>query len=55
MRESLSGIPRESFSALLRQSLSKAELDRMFEDDSTASFEALEKRQEDTLQREISS
>ena len=31
-------------SFLLRQSLSKAELDRMFEDDSTESFEALERR-----------
>lgn len=44
MREGLMGLPRESLSALLRQSLSKAELDRMFEDDSTENFEALEKR-----------
>ena len=44
MREGLMGMPRESMSALLRQSLSKAELDKMFEDDSTENFEALEKR-----------
>ncbi len=45
MREGLHGlVPRESLSALLRQSLSKAELDRMFEDDSTANFEAFERR-----------
>ena len=44
LREGLAGMPRESMSLLLRQSLSKAELDRMFEDDSTESFEALERR-----------
>ena len=44
MREGLMGMPRESMSALLRQSLSRAELDKMFEDDSTENFEALEKR-----------
>ena len=44
MREGLVGLPRESMSFLLRQSLSKVELDRMFEDDSTESFEALERR-----------
>ena len=44
MREGLVGLPRESLSALLRQSLSKAELDKMFEDDSTANFEKLEFR-----------
>ena len=44
MREGLMGMPRESMSALLRQSLSKAELDKMFEDDSTENFEALERR-----------
>jgi len=44
MRPSLTGFPRESFSALLRQSLSAAELERMFEDDSTGSFEKLEQR-----------
>ncbi len=44
MRESLAGLPRASLSGLLRQSLSVAELDRMFEDDSTQSFEALEMR-----------
>ena len=44
MREGLMGLPRESMSALLRQSLSRAELDKMFEDDSTENFEALEKR-----------
>ena len=44
MRESLAGFPRESFSVLFRQSLSGAELERMFEDDSTGSFEKLELR-----------
>ena len=44
MRPSLTGFPRESFSGLFRQSLSAAELERMFEDDSTGSFEKLEQR-----------
>ena len=44
MRESLAGMPRASLSGLLRQSLTMAELDRMFEDDSTESFENLESR-----------
>jgi len=44
MRESLAGLPRASLSGLFRQSLSIAELDRMFEDDSTQSFEDLERR-----------
>lgn len=44
MRESLAGLPRASLSGLFRQSLSLAELDRMFEDDSTQSFEDLERR-----------
>ena len=44
MRESLAGFPRESFSVLFRQSLSGAELERMFEDDSTGNFEKLEMR-----------
>merc|ERR1719376_815357 len=44
MRESLAGMPRASLTGLFRQSLSMAELDRMFEDDSTESFENLESR-----------
>ena len=44
MRESLVGLPRESIGGLFRQSLSLAELDRLFEDDSTQSFEHLENR-----------
>ena len=44
MREGLKHLPRESLSVLLRQSLSKAELERMFDDDSTQSFENLERR-----------
>ena len=44
MRESLAGLPRASLSGLFRQSLSIAELDRMFDDDSTQSFEDLERR-----------
>ena len=44
MRESLVGLPRASFSNLYKQSLTPAELDRMFEDDSTESFENLEMR-----------
>ena len=44
MRESLAGMPRASMTGLLRQSLTLAELDRMFEDDSTESFENLESR-----------
>ena len=44
MRESLAGLPRASLTGLFRQSLSIAELDRMFEDDSTQSFEDLERR-----------
>ncbi len=43
-RESLAGLPRASLSGLFRQSLSVAELDRLFDDDSTQSFEDLEKR-----------
>ena len=44
MRESLAGMPKESIGGLFRQSLSLAELDRLFEDDSTQSFENLETR-----------
>ena len=44
MRESLVGLPKESIGGLFRQSLSLAELDRLFEDDSTQSFESLETR-----------
>ena len=44
MRESLAGLPRASLSGLFRQSLSIQELDRMFDDDSTQSFEDLERR-----------
>ena len=44
MRESLAGLPKESIGGLFRQSLSLAELDRLFEDDSTQSFENLETR-----------
>ena len=44
MRESLAGLPKESLGGLFRQSLSLAELDRLFEDDSTQSFENLECR-----------
>ena len=44
MRESLAGLPRASLTGLFRQSLSIAELDKMFEDDSTQSFEDLERR-----------
>jgi hypothetical protein len=44
LRESLAGLPRASLSGLFRQSLSIAELDRMFDDDSTQSFEDLERR-----------
>ena len=44
MREGLIGLPRDSLSTLLRQSLTPAELDKMFEDDSTQSFESLERR-----------
>ena len=43
-RESLAGLPRASLSGLFRQSLSIQELDRMFDDDSTQSFEDLERR-----------
>merc|ERR1719228_195301 len=43
-RESMAGLPRASLSGLFRQSLSIAELDRMFDDDSTQSFEDLERR-----------
>ena len=38
------GLPKESIGGLFRQSLSLAELDRLFEDDSTQSFESLETR-----------
>ena len=44
MRESLAGMPKESIGELFRQSLSLAELDRLFEDESTESFENLETR-----------
>lgn len=43
-QDQLAGFPRESFSFLLRQSLSAAEVERMFEDDSTGNFEKLEQR-----------
>lgn len=44
IRESLLALPRPGLSDWLRNSLTPAELDRMFEDDSTESFEAWEKR-----------
>ncbi|TRY62726.1 hypothetical protein TCAL_16591 [Tigriopus californicus] len=44
LRESILALPRPSLSGWLRASLTPAELDRMFEDDSTESFEAWEKR-----------
>ena len=53
MRESLAGLPKESIGGLFRQSLSLAELDRLFEDDSTQSFENLEGRLKTPMRRGI--
>lgn len=44
VREGLVGLPRESLSSFLRQSMTKDELNLLLDDDSTQSFEALERR-----------